>query len=71
MSSAYLQTDTVVSAALFLRRILKTLYDGSKMGSTKEIWLSEGGRSKYGLKLGVFKDMGVAVVFLQDMGWDG
>lgn len=28
------------------------------MGSTKEIWLSEGGRSKYGLKLGVFKDMG-------------
>lgn len=40
------------------------------MGSTKEIWLSEG-RSKYGLRLGVFKDMGVAVVFLQDMGWDG
>ena len=41
------------------------------MGSTKEIWLSEGERSKDGLKLGVFKDMGVAVVFLQDMGWDG
>lgn len=41
------------------------------MGSTKEIRLSEGGRSKYGLKLGVFKDMGGAVVFLQDMGWDG
>lgn len=41
------------------------------MGSTKEIWLSEGGRSKCGLRLGVFKDMGVAVVFLQDMGWDG
>ena len=41
------------------------------MGSTKEIWLSEGGGVNMTSDRGVVKDMGVAVVFLQDMGWDG
>lgn len=39
------------------------------MGSTKEIWLSEGGGVNADSNGGVFKDMG-AVVFLQNMVWD-
>ena len=69
MSSAYLQTDTVVSAALFLRRILKTLYDGSKMGSTKEIWLSEGGGVNTASDWGCLKIWGWLWCFCRI--WDG
>ena len=41
------------------------------MGSTKEIWLSEGGGVNTDSDRGVVKDMGGAVVFLQNMVWDG